>query len=486
MEVIGRMLSWFERLFEGRNPKDLQKYRLMARIVSLSELAYANIDKNEQTIIGVKSNGLILDCVYKGMKCDVEHFKHYLHPTFLNCFTFHPNTTSERSEILTGPQNGLSLILRSEPSPLSGYDEVDLTGNTDSIRVAIHPPNTVPFLKNNGIDLEPGKSTSLSLMMRKYERFGSPYTACEKKEFFTVNAREYESTSSVCREKCIAETLQKQCNCTSTMFEDLVSHDKYPYCLTIGENDNIDTVNSRSICEIGFMNNLLGLNCDNCIWDCNEIEYDTQIAFADWPHATRVRSLMRLYITAQNCDHPLRRYFTTLVHNSKVVPEDFSPGELCPMPVINDTKMPFSLISAANAASEPGSLMRYARPDFTQVYRYQMDHPFWYDNINDANELILKWIQDSFYRLNVYFKKSTVEQHIQVASFSLADLWSGVGGILGLWLGISVMTIIEVMSFIFHSITKCFKKKTNTKAVGTLQVKDEKTVNENCDLSQVS
>ncbi len=105
-----------------------------------------------------------------------------------------------------------------------------------------------------------------------------------------------------------------------------------------------------------------------------------------------------------------------------------------------------------------------------------MDHPYWYKAMNDIELLKLAWVQDSFFRLNVCFKESTIEQHIQVASFSLADLWSSVGGILGLWLGISVMTIIEVFSFIFNSFFNCFKKKS---VVGAQQCKDKRLNSQN-------
>ncbi len=472
--IIGRILAWYAKLFEGRDYHHVANSKLISRLVSLTELVYANVDRNQLKSVGVKPDGMILDCTYKGKNCSVEKFKHYLHPTFLNCYTFHPDETSKSSEILTGPQHGLSLILRSEASPLPGYDKVDLSGNTDSIRVAIHPPNTVPFLRNEGIDLEPGKSTSLSLMMKSYERLGSPYAPCKDKEELTINGRGFESTSNVCREKCIAETLQKRCNCTSTMFEDLIPHNNYQYCLNIGVNDNFDTVNNRSTCEVDFINNLPDLNCGHCIWDCNEIEYDTQIAFADWPHAIRATTLIDLFSTPQACTHPIKRYYSTLVHNSQVDPEDVVyQNELCPLPVNNDTKMPFSLISVANVVQTPEDMLIFARPDFAEVYKYQMDLPWWYKEIDELEQLKLRWVKDSFYRLNVYFKKSTVEQHIQVASFSLADLWSGVGGILGLWLGISVMTIIEVFSFVFYSITNCFKGKNKTNTVAATQQEDD-------------
>ncbi len=60
-------------------------------------------------------------------------------------------------------------------------------------------------------------------------------------------------------------------------------------------------------------------------------------------------------------------------------------------------------------------------------------------------------------------------QHFQVASFSFADLWSSIGGILGLWVGFSVITIIEIMSFVMTSIYSYFYSFFKEKKVAILQ-----------------
>ena len=36
----------------------------------------------------------------------------------------------------------------------------------------------------------------------------------------------------------------------------------------------------------------------------------------------------------------------------------------------------------------------------------------------------------------------------QVPSYGLVDLWSDIGGILGLWAGISIITVLEILSFV--------------------------------------
>ncbi len=284
-----------------------------------------------------------------------EHFKHFNHPTLINCYTFDPQsvldsvqpkdmgTTFNSDDILIGPQSGLSLILRSEPNPNYMYEPLENTGNVDSIRVAIHPHGTVPFLMNKGVNLEPGKSTSISLMMQTYDRLGSPYKACQEKATFEIDSRLFWETSDSCREKCIVDTIREKCNCTSTFFEDLsISH--HDYCLTLHENDGPEELNLRSFCESEFIKFLPNLNCGQCIWDCQEIDYDTQIAFADWPHSNKVEDFMHSYvINASACNGTLMRYYNALQNATGLEPKPCNESE-----EVNTTKVPFSMVSFSN------------------------------------------------------------------------------------------------------------------------------------------
>ena len=66
------------------------------------------------------------------------------------------------------------------------------------------------------------------------------------------------------------------------------------------------------------------------------------------------------------------------------------------------------------------------------------------------------WVCNSFFHVNVYFKDTTVSKQEQVPSVSVSDLWSSIGGILGLWAGVSVITVIEVVSLVVNVIKLIF------------------------------
>ena len=444
-------------------PSNSTKY-FYPRMESLSQLFYSNLPRKQRKLLGPRFDGLVVHCTFRGAPCGEGDFRHFLHPTLINCYTFDPKKTLETlqsNDLLIGPQNGLSLILRSEPNPNVWYEVRDKTANSDSIRVAIHPHGTVPFVMNKGVNLEAGKSTSISMMMKMYDRLGSPYKECHKKETFEIDSREFLRTSSSCRELCIVDAIRQDCNCTSTFFED-ISISEHEYCLTFHNDYDLVTLNTRAKCESEFITLLpADLDCSHCIWDCNQIDYDTQIAFADWPHENKIENFLYTYITSEyDCNSTLMQYYKALQNAADLELNPCNESE-----ITDESKQPFSMVSLANVLRSDEELFQFARDDFAEVYEYAMGVPRMYYEQNYQEMLNKMWVKNSFYRLNVYFRESSVEQHSQVASFSLADLWSGVGGIFGLWLGISVMTIIEMFSFLIHFIVKFFKSESSVNKI---------------------
>ncbi len=58
-------------------------------------------------------------------------------------------------------------------------------------------------------------------------------------------------------------------------------------------------------------------------------------------------------------------------------------------------------------------------------------------------QLLSDWVHNNFLRINIHFKDITVTKTIQVPSYTLVDLWSNIGGILGLWIGMSIISGTE-------------------------------------------
>ena len=435
---------------------------------AINSYFYSNIKRKDIPNIGVRYPGLVVDCTFKGKDCGESDFKYYLHPSLISCFTFQANRTnnSETTDLLVGPHNGLSLVLRSEANANFLYESLDKLQNVESVRIAIHAPGTIPYMTNKGINLEPGKSTSISLMMKEHKRLGSPYTKCQDKGTFDLDSRTYILTSDVCHDKCIVGAIQKKCNCTSTLFEDLTVSE-LGYCLQIDDGVSKIKFHERIVCEMDLALGDGSVNCDECAWDCSEINYDKEITFSAWPDDTKIRYFIRYHVEAhdrkyytipRSCADPVKSYYALLLKKANL------SRVMCPnVENITNQTLPFSLITLTNTMRDSRELFAFARPDFTEAFGYVVDVPKSYYNMKTIDELNAKWVKDSFYRVNIYFRQSSVEQNSQVPNFSFADLCSSIGGILGLWMGVSVMTIIEIVSYIIKSIYCSAAKKTNVK-----------------------
>ncbi len=82
-----------------------------------------------------------------------------------------------------------------------------------------------------------------------------------------------------------------------------------------------------------------------------------------------------------------------------------------------------------------------------------------------ATEEEIEWVEKSFVHVNLYFNDVIVQQQEQVVSLSLADLWSSVGGVLGLWAGISIITVVEIVNLLITIVTLLVAKIKNRNKV---------------------
>ncbi len=422
---------------EGRSHISWEKLR------SISSLVYSNLPKEKRASVGVTFGSLVVDCKYKGKTCTEDHFQPYLHPSLINCFTFQANRTDVPGKLLSGPYNGLSLILRSTPNINYMPNWFDPMQNLESIRLAIHAPGTVPFMTKKALNLEAGKLTLVSLMMKSYERLGSPFKDCNTKMLFDLDSRTFEASADVCREKCMIENIQRNCNCTSVLFEDLTKTD-YPYCSGL---DNISPLEfeKRSDCENSLTQGEGNVDCRACIWDCQELDYDLQTTFAEWPHPSKIDGIIYQHVRKTGnhssrlwkrlCSDPILSFYILLMKKANIT------QNICPE---NDTrsnnKLPYSMMNISNIISSqhPGDYNYYDKfdeivaeimgtPGFPGVYQYTMDVPSSYYEVKNLKELNAKWVKESFYQVNIYFRQTSVEQHFQEGSFSFADLCSSIG-----------------------------------------------------------
>ncbi len=141
------------------------------------ESQFANVPVDQQQNLGVGFDDFILNCKFMRHNCsDVGRFILYKHHQFINCYTFRYNMIykTRNLNILSGPENGLSLMLVGNRVVNNIYDSESTVVNVKGVKVVIHERRSLPPLAN-GIDIHPGQSTSIALVAMKYSRLNLPY-----------------------------------------------------------------------------------------------------------------------------------------------------------------------------------------------------------------------------------------------------------------------------------------------------------------------
>jgi len=87
------------------------------------------------------------------------------------------------------------------------------------------------------------------------------------------------------------------------------------------------------------------------------------------------------------------------------------------------------------------------------AYKRELDINY---NINSRPTLDLlvnltnqQTIEESFLQLKIVFNDYTFNEITDVAAYSVDTLGSNIGGTLSLWLGVTVMLVVELLEFIY-------------------------------------
>ncbi len=152
----------------------------IARLLSM-EAIYANLPAERKYISSLSIQELLVECYYGDRPCGYENFTRYIHPEYGSCYTYNSSNLDPTSGNIVGPNNGLSLILKSQT-----FNEADPTyllstnlGNSVGLFVDIHQPGTMPNIIDTGFVIEPGQSTSVGLKQKIYKRIKTPKMTCQ-------------------------------------------------------------------------------------------------------------------------------------------------------------------------------------------------------------------------------------------------------------------------------------------------------------------
>ncbi len=439
------------------------KQQLIFETFSNLQALFGNVPQ-EILKLALQAEDLVLSCKFLNYHCNASDFQLYQHPSFLNCYIFKvPHHVDHffrhASHKLVGPKNGLSLILTSNIMPNTFYIEHSHMQNTHSLKVSVTEPGTDPNILDTGIDIMPGVSTSFAISQIEHHRLKSPYANCSEKEQIRISDTVFNSSPNICRKKCLAMHILDACGCRSSgvdLFFNNLTGEKADYCLFWGNTDFGKHI-ERAFCEAAVFDNIskdphynLTRGC-GCNWNCFELKYDISISQAQWPQKFTFADFHRRIIETSRS--------VNVRETNKILKRYYTEGSL---------RYPYETIKISSLISGiPLGKFDLTNPSvfehFVENVTFVPDMNPNLLNLTSLHDAISAWITSDFYKLKIYYKTASVEKHHQVAAFGLVDLWSAVGGILGLWFGASLLTLIEASQLFATCASRLFVSRSNRK-----------------------
>nr|QZK27839.1 amiloride-sensitive cation channel [Cupiennius salei] len=374
---------------------------------------YLKADERSRSKFGYKSIDLITSCTFNGESCSVGNFTEFKSIQFGNCFTFNRVYGKNGSTLQTpyiGPNSGLEISL--------SLDSDSYAPITPSIgaRVVIHESDVDPNPEDNGINISPGYETSLALQQTSIYRLPEPYRD-KCKQYKGEKPSERNQVS--CIANCMQNINLHECDCVDPF---MPTDPSMPLC---------DLRNRTTVCCLDDV--MKSFSEDNiscsCPLPCKSTDYEMTISTAEWPSERFFYKFLK--------DGFLSRQYPTRTKLAET--NILSKGEekmTCKEE--NDTS------SSENCCEE--CLCKDRGP--YEEHRKQ-----------EA-------------KLKVFYKSLEKISYRQEPMFQDSELFSQLGGQLGLWLGISLVALFECVENLTHLMHYFLKKLGKPKRMNTSYLQD--------------
>jgi len=321
-------------------------------------------------------------------------------PEYYKCLTL---TISDYKRQAVSGFSAIIFVQEFLDSIVSAYDLYQKSSRAAGVRVMVHAPGTKPDMKL-GMVVSPGTETTISISQTVTSRLSYPYSNCttETRLGFSKYTKNY------CVEVCIQEQFLRKCGCIMSLYQ-FTEQQLKDANHTICGNLNITRL-ERLISWQGFGHYVCAelfkkdkAICDTqCLVPCTEYNYATFASSATWPQISSLASIFDTYKEQPLFGKKFNRYYTLLK-------------------LIIDEKT----VEARDLLQEL-----------------------------DKEGLI----QHSFLQLNVKFDHSTFNEINDVVAFSRDAMIAQIGGVMSLWLGVTVMLLFEVCEFIYILVSKYCEK----------------------------
>ncbi len=401
--------------------------------MSSNVVAFTTLGRKNAFAVGHFKEDMILGCTYNRAPCNMTSFKLHQSPFYFNCYSFiggkletlQENTKTTQSA--PGPVSGLSLILNAgkiSNRPDTFFTMDGIVKSASGFEIHISELNAYPMPHIEAVSVSTGTYNTIALERNKHINLPPPYGKCmtnkEAKKSFEQITNISLRTSYIhynrimCLNSCAARTVYDRCKCLSAEGSHLDAIEKMvpdvPYCAD-ASSENLLRVSNRIKCGIAVVKTAEFIShCNKCPSPCDELTYSPKVSVVKWPARNETLSL-------------LTSLFTDKTHTTAYK----------------------SMVSALGIQG---------LKELDAIYSPRLNS----NRSEQARELLSKahdWAVDNLAYVSIYFDSDSIQYRKQRPSYEMAALFSDLGGALGLYAGISVISITEV--FVFW-LTLCVSK----------------------------
>ena len=367
--------------------------------LSFNSLLYSQIGPEMMGHMGLQWEDVVVQCSYSQIDCTKkEYFSRNIDSHFFNCYTFEAWRATGSDWIhFSGDHASLRLVIYSgrksniKKSPDNFY-------LNNGIRVILHSPNTMPCPQDKGYDVLPGTSVILTTKPQSFRRLSHPYGQCKNRVHTSKTNQTYKQTSTECLVMKSLEATAKNCKCRDTI---------PGQWLTVAYNSTLES--------------------------CFKV---TNLSKSDWENANDSESFQVEWSKKEKCVKKSRSVMSLLQNE-------------CP-PLCNETIFDTSIHSLK--ADNADEIWEGARQMMEDNYD-RSGHPKKWQNLVKLG-LMERSIPDKhgLVHISVKLEDKVAIQIIESPAYSYDQALSDLGGQLGLWIGVSLMALFELIPLSYNLI----------------------------------
>ncbi|XP_063725435.1 uncharacterized protein LOC134853378 [Symsagittifera roscoffensis] len=392
--------------------------------------------REEIKLLGHQQDEFIIQCTFDGKTCSKQWFTEFQNDMYGNCWTFNDASGQNGSQLHNISQAGVRHALQLTIF-LDVANYLGILSHRTGARLSIQDPKVQPFPDELGITLTPGRHTSIGVRQQTLSRQTGRYGSCvhswppnmqatlernnrtKRQQQSRERSNQTDSSSAGassglygyshlgCSKMCIQAQLLETCGCVDSLLLEKV---------TLCNIVNITQEHCRKSVYGGYQSGQFGCQCSQ---PCHEMFFTKIVSESTWPNTKYMH-------------HMIRRLLKDESELVRETTKDFLiPYVKARIAVIKKHKQDSSNPDQYNSIN-----LDHLPFNDTMYYR-------WFER--DMMEML----RQNFLRVEVYFEALSYEHVREQPQYGWEHLLSNIGGALGLWLGLSIITVFEFCELIF-------------------------------------